>query len=143
MHTTRRDARVAAMSEPSSMKTPAPRRRRWLRWLRRVAIVLVLLFVAAWVGLKFVPVPEALLRKPPESIELTDRAGHLLRETRVAERFRREVASAVIPQSVVHAALAAEDKRFFSHNGVDWRAAGRAAWDSVKAGRRASGASTI
>lgn len=132
------------MSEPSPIKTPAPRRRRWwVRWLRRMAIAVALLFVAAWIGLKFMPVPEALLRKPPESIELTDRAGHPLRETRVAERFRREVAYAEIPKSVVHAALAAEDKRFFSHGGVDWRAAGRAAWDSVKAGRRASGASTI
>ena len=132
------------MPEPSPAIPTAPRRRRWwVRWLRRLAMVAVLLFAAAWIGLKFVPVPEALLRQPPESIEFTDRTGKPLRETRVGERFRREVAYADIPLSVVHAALAAEDKRFFSHHGVDWRAAGRAAWNSMLAGKRTSGASTI
>lgn len=108
-----------------------------------MAIALVVLVAAGWIGLKFVPVPETLLRTPPESIEFTDREGRALRETRVAERFRREVAYTDIPQSVVHAALAAEDKRFFAHSGVDWRAAARAGWESLRAGRRTSGASTI
>lgn len=124
-------------------KTQPPRRQRWLRRLRRTAIVLLVLWAAAWLGLKFVPVPETLLRTPPESIEFTDRAGRTLRETRVGERFRREVTYAEIPRSLVHAALAAEDKRFFSHGGVDWLAAGRAAWTSTKAWKRSSGASTI
>lgn len=136
------DATVAPMSERSPIQVPTPRPR-WMRWLRRLLAVAVVGWVGAWVGLKFVPVPEALLRTPPESIEYTDRAGRPLRETRVGERFRREVQYAEIPPVVVHAALAAEDKRFFSHHGVDWTAAARAAWQSVKAGRRASGASTI
>jgi penicillin-binding protein 1C len=133
------------MSDPLPVaKLPtAKRRRRWLCWLRRLGIAVLLLLVAGWIGLKFVPVPEELLRKPPESIEFTDREGRSLRETSVGQRFRREAAYAEIPQSVVHAALAAEDKRFFSHHGVDWLATGRAAWQSVKAGKRASGASTI
>jgi penicillin-binding protein 1C len=123
------------------MKTQRPRR--WVKWLRRLAIALALLFLAAWIGLKFVPVPEALLRTPPVSVEFTDRDGKTLRETRVGERFRREVKYAEIPQNVIHAMLAAEDKRFFSHSGVDWLAAGRAAVSSLRAGRKTSGASTI
>ena len=91
------------------------------------------LFLAAWLGLKFVPVPEALLRTPPVSLELTDRNGKTLRETRVGERFRREVGYPEIPSNLVHAMLAAEDKRFFSHLGVDWLAAGRAAVSSARA----------
>ena len=123
------------------MKTPRPRR--GVKWLKRGALTLLAIFLAAWIGLKFVPVPEALLRTPPVSVEFTDRNGKPLRETRVGERFRREVAYSEIPQNVIHAMLAAEDKRFFSHSGVDWLAAGRAAVSSVRAGRKTSGASTI
>ena len=103
----------------------------------------LVLLLAAWIGLKFVPVPEALLRTPPVSIEFTDRNGKPLRETRVGERFRREVSYSEIPSKVIHAMLAAEDKRFFSHAGVDWLATGRAAVSSARAGRKTSGASTI
>ncbi len=101
----------------------------------RRASCLCWLAVAAWMGLKFVPVPEALLRTPPVSLEFTDRHGQPLRETRVGERFRREVAYREVPANVIHAMLAAEDKRFFSHSGVDWLAAGRA-----RADERARGA---
>ncbi len=113
------------------------------RRLKCGALVVLVVAVAAWIGLRFVPVPEVLLRTPPVSVEFTDRTGKTLRETRVGERFRREVKYAEIPQNVIHAMLAAEDKRFFSHGGVDWRAAGRAAITSVRAGRKTSGASTI
>jgi penicillin-binding protein 1C len=114
-----------------------------VRWLKRSALTLLVLALVAWIGLKFVPVPEALLRTPPVSLELTDRNGKALRETRVGERFRREVAYREVPVNVIHAMLAAEDKRFFSHSGVDWLAAGRAAVSSVREGRKTSGASTI
>ncbi|MEO6741231.1 MAG: biosynthetic peptidoglycan transglycosylase, partial [Chthoniobacteraceae bacterium] len=124
------------------MKT-ARQSRRWVKWLKRATLTLLALFLAAWIGLKFVPVPEALLRTPPVSVEFTDRNGAALREKRVGERFRREVKYAEIPQNVIHAMLAAEDKRFFSHSGVDWLAAGRAAVSGARAGRKTSGASTI
>ena len=125
------------------MNAPRQTRRRWVKWLRRLAVTFALLAVAAWIALKFVPVPEALLRTPPVSLELTDRDGKTLRETRIGEQFRREANYREIPANVVHAMLAAEDKRFFSHGGVDWLAAGRAAVTSARSGRKTSGASTI
>jgi penicillin-binding protein 1C len=125
------------------MKAAAISRRRWAQWLGRGALVLFALVALAWIGLKFIPVPEALLRTPPVSLELTDRHGKTLRETRVGERFRREVAYREVPSNVVHAMLAAEDKRFLSHSGVDWLATGRAAVSSALEGRKTSGASTI
>jgi len=41
------------------------------------------------------------------------------------------------------AILSAEDKRFFIHNGVDWRGVARACWKNIRAGRIVQGGSTI
>lgn len=48
-----------------------------------------------------------------------------------------------IPQHVVKAFLAAEDARFFEHNGVDWQGVARAMLRNLKAGRVVQGGSTI
>jgi penicillin-binding protein 1C len=48
-----------------------------------------------------------------------------------------------IPERVARATLALEDRRFFSHPGVDPRAVLRAAWKNIARGGRAEGASTI
>ena len=97
----------------------------------------------AWLGLKLVPMPAALLRPAVQSREFTDRHGVTLREVRVDERFAREVSIDEVPPRVVHAMLAAEDKRFFQHGGVDPLAIGRALWGNATHQRVLSGASTI
>ncbi|HSD86261.1 MAG TPA: biosynthetic peptidoglycan transglycosylase, partial [Kofleriaceae bacterium] len=48
-----------------------------------------------------------------------------------------------LPPHLVEAVLAAEDVRFFSHHGVDYRAITRAAWANYQAQRVVEGASTI
>ena len=48
-----------------------------------------------------------------------------------------------LPDRVVKATLALEDRRFFEHAGVDPYAIGRAAWQNLSSVRRRSGASTI
>ncbi len=107
--------------------------------MRAFALALLL----AWLGLKLVPLPAALLRPAVQSREFTDRHGVTLREVRVDERFAREVALEEIPPRVVNAMLAAEDKRFFQHGGVDFLAITRAAWNNANHRRVTSGASTI
>lgn len=110
----------------------------------RFAIGTVLtLFLAAWIALHFVPIPAALLQPPVQSIALVDRNGIPLRETRVEERFSRELTRSQIPPHVIAAVLAAEDKRFFTHHGIDWFATGRAFVDGIRRGHFGSGASTI
>jgi penicillin-binding protein 1C len=47
-----------------------------------------------------------------------------------------------LPDRVVRATLALEDRRFFAHPGVDPLAVGRALWQNLSSGRRRSGAST-
>lgn len=112
-------------------------------WLRRIGGAAAVAVALVWLALRFVEVPEAVLRRPPASLEFTDRNGVTLRESRVEERFRRDVTYAEIPPVLVHAMLAAEDRRFFSHSGVDWLAAARAVASSVLPNRKTSGASTI
>jgi len=102
-----------------------------------------MLVLAGHFGLKFIPVPAPLLRPPVQSIALLDRNGIPLRETRVEERFSRELALEEVPRHVVNAVLAAEDKRFFRHRGVDWMATARALVTGLGRGRITSGASTI
>jgi penicillin-binding protein 1C len=101
------------------------------------------LLIGSDLALKLAPIPPALLRPPIQSITLLDRNGLPLRETRVAERFSRELALDEVPAHVIDAILAAEDKRFYSHHGIDWLATGRAAFGGLTHGRIVSGASTI
>jgi penicillin-binding protein 1C len=48
-----------------------------------------------------------------------------------------------MPDTLRHAIVTAEDRRFFEHTGVDWRARAGALWQSLRAGRTVRGASTI
>ncbi len=64
--------------------------------------------------------------------------------------FRRELYErrtparyAQIPPGVVLAVLAAEDRRFFAHHGLDGRGIGRALWRNMRERRIAEGGSTI
>jgi penicillin-binding protein 1C len=108
-----------------------------------IVATLAALLLAGDLALRMVPIPSALLRPPIQSIALLDRNGIPLRESRVAERFSHELALADVPPHVVAAILAAEDKRFFAHHGIDWLATGRALVAGITHGRIVSGASTI
>jgi penicillin-binding protein 1B len=58
-------------------------------------------------------------------------------EVRVPLRYTQ------IPQELITAVLAAEDRHFFSHNGIDFSAVCRAALANIKEGRITQGGSTI
>jgi len=112
-------------------------------YLGSIVGTLAALLIAGHFALKLVPIPPALLRPPIQSIVLLDRNGIPLRETRVAERFSHELALDEVPRRVIDAVLAAEDKRFYSHHGIDWLATARAIMAGLTHGRVVSGASTI
>lgn len=85
---------------------------------------------------------EAFLLTP--SKQIYDRYGAPLRGF-LSERntYYRPVGLGEISPWLVAAVLAAEDKRFFSHPGVDVKAILRAAWQNASEGEVVSGASTI
>jgi len=91
------------------------------------------------------PLPESIRRPGPvESLVIEDRHGLALRSTRAQDGSRGGwIALADVDPKLIQAFLAAEDRRFYQHNGVDLRSAIRAARDNIAAGKIVSGASTL
>lgn len=98
-----------------------------------------------WVLPFVVPLPPKLLEPLPTSPLYLSADGSPLRQLLSDEGQRTATPASYdqIPHSLIHATLAAEDKRFFSHGGIDVLAAARAAWDNLMAQRIVSGASTV
>jgi len=90
------------------------------------------------------PLPEALQEPPEPHAVLRDRNGQELTHFPRDDYFRHQPATLdEIPEHLVNATLAAEDKRFFEHPGIDYAATLRALRDNSNHGRITSGASTI
>ena len=97
---------------------------------------------AGWIAL---PLPGGLTA-PPQAASLTieDRHGLPLRTTRAPDGSRtRWLALSEVDPQLIQAFIALEDRRFFSHPGVDLRAVARALAQDFGGGRVVSGASTI
>ena len=114
------------------------------KWLRLLGLALVLLGAAAWIAIRLAPIPSALLQPSQPSPTFTDRNGKPLRELLVdRSSFVQHIPLRDIPQTFVNATLAAEDKRFLTHHGVDFVATARAGLGLITHRRVVSGASTI
>lgn len=88
--------------------------------------------------------PEALLRPEPPGTRVFDRHGQLLGRMRAAgDAWYQPLTAAEVGPHTFAVLLAAEDKRFWSHPGVDPLAMTRAAFQAVTHGHIVSGASTI
>ncbi|OAN80052.1 penicillin-binding protein 1C [Jannaschia sp. EhC01] len=77
-------------------------------------------------------------------VEVLDRDGDLLRAYTVENgRWRLPVSYDAVDPGYVEMLIAYEDRRFWTHPGVDLRAFARAAWQRVTTGRVVSGGSTL
>jgi penicillin-binding protein 1C len=100
--------------------------------------------MAGWLALPLVPLPSALFAGQAPELELLDRNDQPLRAVRPGgSAFHRPIEYGEMPQPLIQATLAAEDRRFWRHPGVDWRATARAAWQLVLHRHVVSGGSTI
>ena len=132
-----------------SAPPPKPARP-WQRWALIAALAVLLCAVLAaaqtwrWVTSDLPTVPDAQglwsLNRPP-GVTFTDREGHVL-VTR-GSRHGRAVRLAELPPYVSRAFLAAEDRRFYEHSGIDLQGVARALWVNFQEGRTAQGASTL
>jgi penicillin-binding protein 1C len=121
--------------------TSRPHRRRAAIFLVVLVLPAVLLGIAA--ALTPMP-PELRVRAAAGSILVDDRDGNLLREVRADDGSRaRWIPVEKAGDAMLHAVLAAEDRRFYMHLGVDPVALARAAVLAIVHRRIVSGASTL
>lgn len=115
------------------------------RTVRRPALALAALVCAAAAWARLGPLPPGMLDVAhAESTEVLDRHGELLYEARSADGGRTSwLDAARLPQALVDATIAAEDRRFFRHAGIDPIAVARATVRNARHGRWAEGGSTI
>lgn len=109
-------------------------------WLAALAVAL-----SGVVYLRVGPIPTRLLDlRDAESTVIVDRNGEVLYESRSVDGARTSWMTADrLPPALVDATLAAEDRRFFTHPGIDPISVVRAAARNVRSGRSAEGGSTI
>jgi len=100
--------------------------------------------IAAAVVWCMIPPYEADLKDYGQGTQILDRDGNVLRESLGgADQDCRPVSVDNMGDWVVPALVAAEDKRFFRHSGIDPVAVLRAVGQNLRGFRRISGASTI
>jgi penicillin-binding protein 1A len=105
----------------------ATRRRRAVLWAAALVPLAVLVSLAAWLvhhvyfDRADLPDLQSFIRfEPPTTGEVSDRRGTVL--IQLAREYRRVVTYDEVPPILRQAILAAEDKDFFSHSGVDYHA---------------------
>lgn len=112
---------------------------------RRVAGAVVVAAAAGLFRARCGPLPAGFLDPGRHaSTVVTDRNGVVLYESLSSDGNRSSwIAADRLPDTLVAATLAAEDRRFFRHPGIDPIATARAAWHNLRRGRLAEGGSTI
>jgi penicillin-binding protein 1C len=131
-----------AMARASFLKPSLAWARR--RILRGLLVVLAAPFLLLTVMAIFTPLPAELREPAAPSLRVLSRNGNLLREVRTDDGARaRPLPLSAFPPHVKRAVLAAEDRHFYSHAGIDPLAVGRAAASDLWHCRVVSGASTI
>ncbi|MDO7844654.1 penicillin-binding protein 1A [Sphingomonas immobilis] len=121
--------------------------RLWARWWVKALVVLAVL-----AGIAYAVFFALFMRDLPSVDKLTTYEPPLPTNVRgndgmpihsYARERRVELSYDEYPPLLVRAFLAAEDKTFFSHHGVDYFGVASAMWDNLRSSKRARGASTI
>ena len=119
----------------------------WRKWRLRSWVTLgttgmvAALSLATWMSLA--DASQLRLQLAAQRQILLDREGHALSEELGEWNVQDQVSLYQVPQRLQQAVLTAEDRRFYSHRGVDWLARMHAIWQGAKAGRNVRGASSI
>ena len=114
------------------------------RILRALLLTVAAPFVLVGVVALFTPLPSELREPAVPSLRVVSRSGRMLRDVRTDDGVRaRPRPLSAFPPHVRSAVLAAEDRHFYSHIGVDLTAVLRAAVTDLWHRRIVSGASTI
>jgi penicillin-binding protein 1C len=114
--------------------------------MRHICKIIAIFFIANYAtNTPAMPQFEEVKRAfQPSDVQILDKHGELLHSLRADKTVRRGqwVALADISPALRTAMVLSEDKRFYEHSGVDWRAVSAAAWGNVW-NTKTRGASTI
>jgi penicillin-binding protein 1A len=111
------------------------------RWIKRglAASLLALILIIAWLAVT-APLSKSLEPIAPPRLTLLSADGQPI--ARNGAIIDRPVRVGLLPAHVKQAFIAIEDRRFYSHWGIDPRGIARAAWNNIGSGGT-QGASTI
>ncbi|MBI3090573.1 MAG: PBP1A family penicillin-binding protein [Candidatus Tectomicrobia bacterium] len=113
--------------------------------LGMVALVAVAMGIAAALGIASVSqlpqVSELATFRPSSTTRIYDRNGELLAE--FFQERRHIIPLGGMPRHLINAVLAAEDPRFYTHEGLDFRGIARALVADIRHGSMKQGGSTI
>ncbi len=117
-----------------------------MRIIRALFVLAILAALSA--APRWTPLPAWMTEEDPGSVVLRDRHGKLLAELRRTADGDGSIRGQQVPLSqvdplLVHATLAAEDRRFYRHPGIDPLALARAVRESLLRGGPIRGASTL
>jgi penicillin-binding protein 1A len=95
------------------------RLRRWIYWgaVASLWLVIAIIGAGAWIGAHLPPIASLEIPKRPPTIQIVDRQQHLL-ATR-GDMGGAAVSLRDLPRYVPQAFIAIEDRRFYSHSGID------------------------
>jgi penicillin-binding protein 1C len=108
-----------------------------------LAVVLVL-SIATWFSIRSFPSDLQITANASDKLKIADRYGEIIfngfsKGLNVADYVELGEVDEVVKAAIIFA----EDKRFYDHHGIDWRARISAIWQNVRAFRIVRGASTI
>ena len=139
--------RIVRIPAPAFLRRQSPAVRYML-----MAAAAILLLGGLWAAWKWQSLHNGMPKLPSDiselwhanrepAIEFVDANGRTLAVK--GPRYGRAIDVKDLPRHVSQASLAAEDKRFYQHDGADEAAIARATFSNVAAGETVSGASTI
>jgi penicillin-binding protein 1A len=142
----RKSVSAGGKAQPRKRK----RRRWWKRLLAYMTLLLLILLLGAmtFAGVLYYQVAQMMpsvsaieTYQPREASFIYSADGVQL--ARIAEEYREPVTLEEIPQHLINATIAKEDRRFWQHRGVDWRGIARALWVNLTEGDIKQGGSTL
>jgi len=145
----RRKPARRAKTATAAKKTKRPPRL-WLRLLKRglywAAVAGIWLFIAvsglvAWYATDLPDISDLDSRARSAGITITAADGTVLASR--GDVYGRHVPRSELPQSLVDAVVAVEDRRFYDHFGLDPVGLARAVYVNLRAGRLVQGGSTL
>lgn len=140
---------MSTMARKTTLKR-SRRKRTMKRFFAYLTLFILSLIIAGmtFVGVMFYQVSKLLPAvdvieeyRPSESTVIYAADGTVLAE--LAMEKREPVKLDEIPDHLKNATVAKEDRRFWSHQGVDWRGTARALWVNVTHGEVQQGGSTL